>query len=110
MAPGAFRTEGIYGGTYFQENNIPANDALRNASIERFYSISGTEPGNPDKAMELLVDVVRGEGKAGEREFPQYLILGEDAMANAEYRAGKVVQACRDWEDLAGKPLHVDSV
>lgn len=108
VAPGAFRTEGIYSGVWHEDNLIPAYDAIREASQQRFISIPGKEKGNPDKAMDLLVDVVRGEGKAAGRPFPRYLIVGEDAMADAAARGEKILAAIEDWKDLTGKAIHFD--
>ncbi|KAJ2933892.1 hypothetical protein H1R20_g3203, partial [Candolleomyces eurysporus] len=108
VAPGAFRTEGIYGGQFPKDNIIPAYDTLREASIKRFLSIAGTEKGDPDKAMDFLVDVVRGEGKAAGRPWPLYLTLGEDAAANARSRGDKVVADIENWKDLTGKAVQFD--
>jgi NAD(P)-dependent dehydrogenase (short-subunit alcohol dehydrogenase family) len=110
VAPGSFRTEGIYGGQFPKDNLIPAYDNLREASIKRFNSIAGTEKGDPDKAMDLVVDVVRGEGKAAGRPWPLYLLLGEDAAANARNRANKVISDIEGWEDLTGKAVQFDEL
>ena len=64
IAPGAFRTEGIYGPTFFDSNPISAYDELRTVTMQRFGSVAGTQKGDPDKAMAAVVDVVKGEGKA----------------------------------------------
>ena len=105
VAPGSFPTEGIYNNPYFTEAPVPANNALRAASIKAGSAIPGSEPNDPVKGMELVVDVVRGEGHAKDRPFPEYLIIGKDAMTTAERKANKILQACRDWEDLTGEPI-----
>lgn len=43
------------------------------------YALQGHQAGDPVKAVELIVDVVRGKGKAKGRRFPHYLPLGEEA-------------------------------
>ena len=35
--------------------------------------------GDPDKAMEAVVDVVKGQGVANGKPWPFYLFLGEEA-------------------------------
>jgi hypothetical protein len=100
VAPGAMRTEGMYGGGWFggdrqaasssSDISSPVNKAadsiaaapspsaqnrhtssphfleeyapLRSQAQQRYASIGGTEPGDPAKAMEALVDYVRREG------------------------------------------------
>lgn len=101
VEPGAFRTEGIYGNQYFMDNQIPDYDSLRALSKKRFASVPGTEKGDPDKAMEAIVDVVRGEGVAKGRAWPGYLVLGEDAEADVRAKCAKVLGVLDEWQDVA---------
>ncbi|KIM38502.1 hypothetical protein M413DRAFT_447730 [Hebeloma cylindrosporum] len=101
VEPGAFRTEGIYGQPYFTENPIPAYDRMRNASKTRFGAVAGTEKGDPDKAVEVIVDVVRGEGVAKGRPWPGYLVLGEDAEVDVRNKCKKVLDVLDEWVDVA---------
>jgi len=100
VAPGSFRTEGIYGQTFFTSNPIPAYDDLREITIQRFGSIAGSQKGDPDKAMEVVVDVVRGEGKAKGRPWPLYLALGDDADANIRQRSMSLLKHVDQWGDI----------
>ncbi len=63
-------------------------------------SIRDAIKGDPQKAMEVVVDVVRGEGVAKGREWPTYLILGEDAEVDIRNKIGKVAKALDDWQDV----------
>jgi len=100
VEPGAFKTEGIYGQTYFTTNPVPENDEIRAASIKLFASVAGTQKGDPDKAMEAVVDVVRGEGAAKGRPWPLYLALGDDAEAGIREKCGKLLQHLEEWGDV----------
>jgi NAD(P)-dependent dehydrogenase (short-subunit alcohol dehydrogenase family) len=102
IAPGSFRTEGIYGYDFFTGNPIPYYDDLRTAAVERFDSVPGTELGDPVKAMEAVADVVRGEGVAKGRPWPQYLILGEDAERDVRSKCQKILDALDEWKDVTG--------
>ncbi|TFK33479.1 hypothetical protein BDQ12DRAFT_691158 [Crucibulum laeve] len=101
VAPGAFRTEGIYGQQFYVDNPIPDYDNIRITSKAQFASVSGTEKGDPAKAMEVLVDVVRGEGVAKGRPWPGYLVLGEDAEADVRNKSAKVLAVLDEWKDVA---------
>ena len=91
VEPGAFRTEGIYGQTYFDLNPIEDYDSVRRSAMTRFASIPGREPGDPDKAVEAIVlDVVRGEGVAKGKPWPDYLFLGDDAEAAVRTKCSKL--------------------
>jgi len=100
LEPGAFRTEGIYGQPYFNLNQIEDYDSLRRSAVKRFASIPGREPGDPDKAIEAIVDVVRGEGVAKGRPWPDYLFLGDDAEAAVRDKCSKFLKVLDEWADV----------
>lgn len=100
VAPGAFRTEGIYSSQLFTGNPIPYYDDLRKVTADRFNSIAGAQLGDPDKAMQVVVDVVRGEGVAEGRPYPRYLILGEDAEQDIRIKSHKILDVLDEWKDV----------
>ena len=73
---------------------------MRNASKTRFASVSGTEKGDPDKAVEAIVDVVCGEGVVKGRPWPGYLVLGEDAEVDVRTKCKKVLDVLDEWVDV----------
>ena len=73
---------------------------------KRFLSIPGTERGDPQKAVKLIVDVVRGEGQAEGRPWPRYLVLGEDAYADARRKMAVIEGCMQEWEDVASSALY----
>ena len=62
--------------------------------------MAGSQKGDPDKAMEVVVDVVRGEGKAKGRPWPLYLALGDDADANIRQRSMNLLKHVDQWGDV----------
>jgi len=100
VAPGAFKTEGIYGQNFFESNPIPEYDELRSIRKQSFGAIPGTQKGDPDKAMEVVVDVVNGEGKAKGRPWPLYLALGDDADAGIRQRSTTLLKHIDEWGDV----------
>lgn len=68
--------------------------------MQRFSSIPGKEKGDPVKAMEAVVDVVRGEGKAKGRPWPLYLVLGDDADEGIRQKATKLLKHVDQWSDV----------
>ncbi|RPD81368.1 NAD(P)-binding protein, partial [Lentinus tigrinus ALCF2SS1-7] len=101
VAPGAFRTEGVHAYPATINTHIPAYDDMRNAGMARFTAIAGHEKGDPAKAMELLVDVVKGEGRAAGREWPLWLVLGRDAYVDVRAKTQKLLATMDAWEDVA---------
>ncbi|PPQ76944.1 hypothetical protein CVT24_009033 [Panaeolus cyanescens] len=100
VAPGAFRTEGVYGNPFFPDNPIPDYDDFRKRCIDRIESIKGNQSGDPDKAAKAIVDVVRGEGLAEGRPWPNYLILGRDAEADIRAKTAKLNTVLDKWSDI----------
>ncbi|KAJ6504115.1 hypothetical protein C8R47DRAFT_1316326 [Mycena vitilis] len=99
VEPGAFRTA-ISGQEYHTSNPIADYDALRTRSVARFATLMGTEPGDPAKAMEAVVDVVRGEGKAKGRPWPGRLALGQDVEQDVRAKCAKVLEGLDEWSDV----------
>ena len=100
VIPGSFRTSAL-GQPITINKHIPAYDMLREKGRARFNSISGYEKGDPHRAMELLVDVVRGEGSARGREWPMWLFMGQDVYRDVRGKCDRVLQTLDAWEDVA---------
>ena len=100
VAPGSFRTEGVHAYPATINTRIPAYEAARTAGMARFEGIAGKERGDPAKAMEILVDVVRGEGVAQGRPWPLYLPLGRDAEAAIRDKCAKICEVLDEWKDV----------
>ncbi|KAF9531474.1 hypothetical protein CPB83DRAFT_849078 [Crepidotus variabilis] len=101
VLPGAFRTEGIYGQRFFQDNSMPIHDEARTTVMRRIAAVSGNEPGDPDKGAEVLVDIVQGRGVAKDRPWPSYLCLGEDAETDVRYKCETVLKSLGQWSDIS---------
>ncbi|KAG7441462.1 NAD(P)-binding protein [Guyanagaster necrorhizus] len=97
VAPGAFRTEGMYSIPFNVKNPISDYDDIRTSAIARFGSVPGTEPGDPVKAMETLVDTVRGEGSAEGKAWPTWLLLGHDAEKDLRTKWDKLRTTLEEW-------------
>lgn len=99
VEPGGFRTEGksvhLYG-----DNRIHDYTSMRDDCVDQYPRIPGTEKGDPYKAMDALVDVVRGEGVANGRGLPPYLFLGTDAEADIQTKIKKVLDTLDEWHDI----------
>ena len=66
-----------------------------------FLSINGKQPNDPDRGMEVVVDVVRGEGRAAGRPFPLWLALGADAVSGIRAKATRILESLDANEDLS---------
>ncbi|PCH39364.1 NAD(P)-binding protein [Wolfiporia cocos MD-104 SS10] len=108
IAPGGFRTGSNDRISYTMNRHVPAYDGTRENVLKNLDEYWKHAKGDPAKAMEVLVDVVRSEGKAKGRELPGFLLLGNPAYVQGRAHCEQMVQNMDSWEDIA-KDLDFDS-
>ncbi|KAJ6466829.1 hypothetical protein C8R45DRAFT_1020256 [Mycena sanguinolenta] len=107
VEPAAFRTNSLMNTPYYTGNAIPDYDKMREQSLTWYETINGLVKGDPVKAMEVLTDVVRGEGGAAGRPWPLYLILGDIGVAGVSEKCHRMLKVIDDWRDVT-TGLNVD--
>jgi len=105
VQPGAFRTEGILNGTMYKDDRISDYDEIRDDMERRWKSTKFI--GDPAKAMDVVVKVVKEEGVAAGRPWPLFLFLGESAERSVKDRCGLVLNLMDEWRDVT-KDLNFD--
>ena len=89
----------------------PNNYKYRSDSIEEYKEINkmikqflqgmdGNQPGDPQKAVEVMLDFVKEEGVAKGKVLPARLALGSDCLATLRKRAVEDLTTCNEWEDV----------
>jgi len=72
----------------------------------------GVGSGDPARGMSVLVDVVRGEGRAKKtldrHGWPLWLFLGADAVSDVRARITRVAHVLDQWEDIATNVSFLD--
>ncbi|KAI0729024.1 hypothetical protein C8Q72DRAFT_884693 [Fomitopsis betulina] len=101
VAPGGFRTNINKEITYAVDRHIPSYEPLKNTVMQKLGGWFANAKGDPAKGMELVVDVVRGEGKAAGREFPTTLLLGNAAYVHAQLHCERLSKTMSEWSDVA---------
>ena len=81
VEPGAFRTASISGGnTQLGENRVSDYDESTDAIAEFFKGMEGKQPGDPAKAAQVMLDLVKNPAP------PLRLLLGTDALEAAQQK------------------------
>jgi len=63
--------------------------------------LANTPKGDPALGMDVLVDVIRGEGRAvGHNSLPLWLFLGEDCMRDVRARLDHIGSVINEWEEV----------
>ncbi|KAF4626142.1 hypothetical protein G7Y89_g12021 [Cudoniella acicularis] len=62
--------------------------------------MNGNQPGDPEKAVKIMIDVVKGEGVAEGKEIPERLPLGPDVLGKIRDKYTKYLEFCTEWENV----------
>ncbi|KAF2871948.1 putative hydroxybutyrate dehydrogenase [Massariosphaeria phaeospora] len=84
----------------FRSEPIADYDGIRDLTSQFVDGINGNQPGDPKKAVEIMIDVVKGEGVAAGKEMPDRLPLGPDCLATMRKRCVGNLTTCNEWEDV----------
>ncbi|CAL8574729.1 hypothetical protein XPA_000682 [Xanthoria parietina] len=97
--PGHFRTS-IISPTNRTESYSSHPDYAPTLEMLRahFDGNDGNQPGDPKKGVELMIDVVKGEGLAKGKEMPPRLPMGSDALEVVRKKCWETLKTCDEWE------------
>nr|AGU11764.1 short chain dehydrogenase [uncultured organism] len=94
--PGYFRTEFLSAGSMgTPQTPLDAYQAVRDSQAQHEEQINGNQPGDPQKAAELLIQVSESENP------PVHLLLGEDAYQMAERKIATMQHDMQQWQEAA---------
>jgi hypothetical protein len=66
-----------------------------------YVALDGKQPGNPARAAQIILDVVRGEGVAQGKAMPDALPLGVGAVDAIKDILKKRLALIEEWEAVA---------
>ena len=84
----------------WEELKIPEYTDIHKALQAGVGAVDGTQPGDPAKAAERMVDVVRKEGMAAGKETPLRMPLGRDGMEQVRNKCVSMLKIIDEWEDV----------
>ncbi|KAJ7185476.1 hypothetical protein C8R46DRAFT_880959 [Mycena filopes] len=101
VEPSAFRTRMVRTAeNYNLENPISAYDGTRAKNIKAYDGRDGKQSGDPGKAMDAVVEVVRGEGRAAGKPWPGYLLLGQEADRDVRAKCRIMTEHLDEWCEI----------
>jgi hypothetical protein len=62
-------------------------------------TVDGKQLGDPQKAAEVMVDLIRGEGTAAGKPFPEILGLGSDCFDVVKRESEAALARLDKWEE-----------
>jgi short-subunit dehydrogenase len=92
VEPGAFRTNFLNARTVTESAAVgPYQGTIVEEVLNKFDAMSGKQAGDPQKAIDIIFEVVAGEGKAGHLKGKSLrLPLGRDAFARIQAKVESV--------------------
>lgn len=107
--PGGFQTPNVINGPNVTTKHIPSYDTMREWAEEVIKQswVKFKGAGDPAKAMDMLVDVLKGEGRAKGRSAPLWLVLGQGTFDRGREYCKNLTDTMDAWEDIT-KDLDVE--
>ncbi|OPB45268.1 short-chain oxidoreductase/hydroxylutyrate dehydrogenase [Trichoderma guizhouense] len=98
--PGYFRTKVFSNISHVEPHN--PDYAQFNAGVRQFEaSLVGKEPGDADKAVTRMIELVKGTGMAAGKQIPLRVPLGSDGWERVKTKCEETIKICEDWEEVA---------
>lgn len=100
IEPGYFRTQ-----AFSNIDHVAArvdDYAQFNAGVQAYeQGLVGNEPGDPKKAVERMIELVKGTGMAAGKTIPLRVPLGTDGWTRIRAKCEETIKICDDWEEVA---------
>ncbi|KAI0428185.1 hypothetical protein F5Y09DRAFT_8009 [Xylaria sp. FL1042] len=61
----------------------------------------GNEPGDADKGVSIMIDLVKGTGVAAGKNVPLRVPLGSDGWGRIRAKCENMIKICDEWEEVA---------
>ena len=100
VEPGYFRTR-VFGNVNHVPPRTEGYEQFNAATRKVEAGIVGNEPGDPDKAVAVMIDLVKGTGVAAGKQVPLRVPLGSDGWSRIKAKCENTLKICDDWEDAA---------
>ncbi|KAI1462342.1 hypothetical protein F4805DRAFT_464571 [Annulohypoxylon moriforme] len=109
VEPGYFRTR-----AFAKINHVPPrvpDYAQFNTAVREVEAgIVGNEPGDAEKAVSIMIDLVKGTGVAKGKDIPLRIPLGSDGWGRIRAKCEDMIKICDEWEEVAKSADIVQSV
>lgn len=80
---------------------FPDYESVTKGLFDIMKAYNGNQPGDPEKAVARVIDVVKQEGVAAGRGVPPKLMLGPDAVAGVRKKCEDTLELLKKWEDVS---------
>jgi len=102
IEPGRFRTNFLSPGNMkaTSQSNIPAYTDRVNEKLQGLAQEDMKQPGDPEKLVNVVVDLIKGEGVAEGRDVPLRVPLGVDCYDGVKRKCEETLKILEDWKSV----------
>ncbi|KAF5572774.1 Zn(II)Cys6 transcriptional activator [Fusarium pseudoanthophilum] len=101
MEPGRFRTPLLSTGHLLpKQSQIPDYESASETYHNHLHGGDLKQPGNPERFVKIVLDLVRQEGCAQGRTIPFRLPVGKDAVEEIEAKARGILETMQEWDSI----------
>ncbi|KAF7551210.1 hypothetical protein G7Z17_g5168 [Cylindrodendrum hubeiense] len=100
VEPGYFRTK-AFNNILHVEPRAPDYAQFNTAVRQVEAATIGNEPGDSEKGVARMIDLVKGTGAAAGRTVPLRVPLGSDSLGRIKAKCEETLKICSEWEELA---------
>ncbi|KAJ9624601.1 hypothetical protein H2204_010783 [Knufia peltigerae] len=101
IEPGRFRTKLLSSGNIKSvASSIPDYQEFSETLLSGLGKEDQNQPGDPVKLVEIILDLVRQEGAAANRDVPLRLPLGVDCFDEMKAKCEETLQLLENWENV----------
>jgi NAD(P)-dependent dehydrogenase (short-subunit alcohol dehydrogenase family) len=100
VEPGYFRTA-VFSKIRHVPERVPAYAQFNAMARQVEQGLVGSEPGDAEKAVARMIELVKGTGVAAGRTVPLRVPLGSDGWGRIKAKCEEMLAICNEWEDVA---------
>ncbi|KAI2616826.1 NAD(P)-binding protein [Hypoxylon sp. NC1633] len=101
VEPGYFGTRAFHNVNYAHLRNETDYDQFNAGARAHIASVINNEPGDPDKAVDRMIELVEGTGMAEGKTVPLRVPLGSDGWEKVKTKCEETLKICEEWEGVA---------
>ena len=100
VQPGFFRTK-VFSNLHAVKPRLPEYAQLNEMIAKLQASFATDSPGDAEKGVAAMIDLVKGTGLAAGKTIPVRVPIGTDCLAAIRKECEETLAICAEWEEFA---------
>lgn len=100
VEPGYFKTD-IFKKHTMVESTTETYHQFHKGVGKFMHDMIGNEPGDPERGVAAIIDLLKGRGWAAGKKVPLRLPMGSDSLEAVREKCRETLRVCDEWEGFA---------